>query len=94
MHLQRQSSHQRTNRDKPRGKEQASSPRDHVRDVSQHQNSQNRTDEQRVADTLLNLGRVTRAQQVLEDDIGWVGELVLEAVAKVGDVLEFMLAWV
>jgi hypothetical protein len=29
---------------------------------------------------------------VLEDDIGWVGELVLEAVAEVGEVLEFNLS--
>lgn len=87
MHLQRQRSHQRTNRNQARGENKPSPPRDHIRDVSKDNNTQNSTDDQRIADPRLHLRRIARVQQMLENDICRVGEAVLESVAEVGDVL-------
>lgn len=88
VHLQGQGGHQRGDGDQARGEEKTGAPGGHVRDVSQHDHAQNGTDEQGIANARLHLRWVAGfAQQFLEDDICGIGQLVLEPIAEVGDIL-------
>lgn len=87
-HLQGHRGHQRASSNEERGKKQTGTSRVHIGEETHDEDAYDGTDEKRIADSGLHLrGIAIFAQQMLEDDIGWICQVVLEAIIEVGEVL-------